>query len=306
MSGLLEENFIQKIKAMMSTNEDYYSEYIYNFYWRNALRSMPLISGYKILDKSQVEESIFYSTNLDGCLYRIFNIIDHAMYSKYNYDLLKNRIIKIENTEPIKKDFIYCLRDINNRPIYTFKINRDEDFHKIFTWTKIFIPLNIYPNQRLESTISLRSFRLAIKAIEQFLGQKKAEKYQYAFYYELGISEYEEDFQIEDYGDFWNAFMELLNKNGCNYWAKFYQKFFRNNFVITDEDIAEIRVRVQLFKVLHRCNRLASYISNQMIGYHKGEVSESDFIYSQYLKMIEDLKNCPECSKIFSKDLNAL
>lgn len=48
---------------------------------------------------------------------------------------------------------------------------------------------------------------------------------------------------ITDYGDLWNNFKTALNKEGCSYWANWYQQLFENNF---EFDVREIKQRLHL------------------------------------------------------------
>ena len=53
-------------------------------------------------------------------------------------------------------------------------------------------------------------------------------------------------FGIEFYGSAWNNFQKALNENDCGYWARWYQKIFEKGLVHEKEDVAEIKMRLQV------------------------------------------------------------
>jgi len=88
---------------------------------------------------------------------------------------------------------------------------------------------------------------LVIEIIEQELGKEIANKYKRTIQYEFGLIEELETFDINDYKEQWEVFIEYLRNNDCGYWADLVINLFENNFELSDEEKEKLRKRVIIF-----------------------------------------------------------
>lgn len=271
------EDFEDRIDEIISEKEWTTSNVdLIEFNWKNALRALPLIFAKQ--DFSAVDEKKFQEK-----LYFIFNRIDRIIFSKYNYNLLGKEHSSLRNSTVRSNLLSFELEDRRN----------NFQFHDIFFFTPILNPEDYIVRKEFVWDGN-KPFYKTILAVEEILDIEKANKLLQVALTEIGLLNEPGNFGDKDYGEIWDAFLNMLSENGCDYWAKFYERIFKNNFVLTVEDINEIRIRVELSKILfspdidknfkHCPNqRLANNVALKMTNFLNYNVNEEGFL--------NDLKN---------------
>jgi len=270
--GFTKEDFKERIHDIMSEKKWTTSNSeLVEFNWKNALRAIPLIFAKQ--DFSTVDEKKFQEK-----LYYIFNRLDWIIFSKYNYDLLG-------------KENRFLFNSTVRSEILSFYVEDGHDnfqFHDIFFFTPILNPEHYIVRKDFVWDENELFYKTSF-AVEQILGVENANKFLQVSLTEIGLLNEPGTFSYDDYGEIWNTFLSVLSENGCGYWANFYERIFKNNFVLTPEDINEIRVRVKLSKVLFSpikdynwpTERLANKVASKMTFFLNSNENEEKFISDQ-------------------------
>ena len=294
-----EKELKERLQEIKDHEYAHNAEILYNFNWKNAIRTLPLIVKYtKLPPKPPNQDPKKWDVFLDRYWYRIFTKLDRIILAKYLYNIIETSDILIDKdnffgSNDLEEDLKQRLNDL--RP----------SFQKIFYLTKVFDPKGIESIEQLLKDLFEYSSQehshppcyLTIRGIWQHLDKEKAQKYEETIYFELGITDKSESFNIEDYGDTWSNFINCLNNNKSAYWAKFYERIFRQDFILTEKDISEIKIRVILSGLLCCDNRTSSYVASEMERYYNNDnITIEDFLISQYHNNQELCKNI-ECRK---------
>jgi len=297
----LEKELQQRLKKIKEHEYAHNAENLYNFNWKNAIRTLPLIVKYtKLPPIPPHQDPKKWDVFKDRYWYRVFTKLDRVILAKYCY-----KIIELSNTLADKDNF-FAPSDLDKdlkQPLNDLR----KSFQKIFRATKVFDPKRIESADELLKDLFEYSSQehsqppcyLTIKGIHEHLDKEKAQKYERTIYFELGITNKSESFIIDDYGGIWHDFIKCLNDNESTYWAKFYERIFKQDFLLTEKDISEIKIRVILSGLLCCDNRSSSYVASEMKKYYDNEnITNEDFLINQYQKNQELCKNIEICPLI--------
>jgi len=293
----LEKELQQRLKKIKEHEYAHNAENLYNFNWKNAIRTLPLIVKYtKLPPRPSYQDPEKWDVFKDRYWYRIFTKLDRVILAKYHYNIIEtsNSITTKDNffsSSDLERDLKQRLNDLST------------SFQKIFYLTKVFDPKRIESADELLKDLFEYSSQehshppcfLTLKGIHQHLGKEKSDKCERAIYFDLGITNKSESFNIEDYGNIWYDFIKCLNDNESAYWAKFYERIFRQDFVLTEKDISEIKIRIMLSGLLCCDNRTSSYVASEMERYYNNDnITIEDFLISQYHN---NQQLCEKCKK---------
>lgn len=165
-------------------------------------------------------------------------------------ELLKENLILIHNIFK-NLDFMLFFANFNKDDYNNLKNEYKSNSTTHFCWRKLESKFGNYFKIFLESSSISYSdcynMALVIEIIEQELGKEIANKYKRTIQYEFGLIEELETFDINDYKEQWEVFIEYLRNNDCGYWADLVINLFENNFELSDEEKEKLRKRVIIF-----------------------------------------------------------